>query len=344
MRVVVYGAGAIGCFVAAHLARGGRSPLIIGRPRVVDPLRDGGLSISDHAGTSFHLAPETLRFGTTADIRPGDLILVTVKSAATPSVADEIDAVLGGGVGLSIVSLQNGLGNADRLRARLPKARVFAGMVPYNVAQIDPTRFHRGTEGVLCIERGEGSADILALIRGAGLAIKDSADMTGVLWGKLLMNLNNAVNALSGLPLKRQLETRGYRLVLAALIDEGLGVLRQAGIRPARVAALPPTWLPTALRLPDWLFRRLATSMLKIDATARSSMADDLALGRTTEIDWLQGEVVRLAASSGIAAPHNAAICRLVREAEQHDAAEPPKPRVSWSPEALARAIGLAMN
>jgi len=344
MRVVVYGAGAIGCFVAAHLARAGLAPLIIGRPRVVDPLRVSGLSISDHSGVSFHVAAASMQFGTAADIRSGDLILVTVKSAATHSVADEIDAVVAGGNGLSIVSLQNGLGNADRLSARLPNARVFAGMVPYNVAQIDPTRFHRGTEGVLCIERREGSADILGLIRGAGLAIKDNADMTGVLWGKLLMNLNNAVNALSGLPLKQQLETRGYRRVLAALIDEALGILRLAGIRPVRVAALPPNVLPTALRLPDWLFHRLAKGMLRIDAKARSSMADDLALSRTTEIDWLQGEVVRLAESLGIAAPHNAAIHRLVREAEQHNAANPALPRVLWSPQALARTIGLGAN
>jgi 2-dehydropantoate 2-reductase len=103
-----------------------------------------------------------------------------------------------------------------------------------------------------------------------------------------------------------------------------------AGIEPARVAPLPPHWLPRLLALPNALFERIAARMLRIDVQARSSMADDLARGRPTEIDAFCGEVVRLARAHGLDAPLNAAIQRLV-EAD-------PRPR---SGKALRAELGL---
>ncbi|HYP70992.1 MAG TPA: ketopantoate reductase C-terminal domain-containing protein, partial [Variovorax sp.] len=119
-------------------------------------------------------------------------------------------------------------------------------------------------------------------------------------------------NALSGLPLRAELMERGYRRCFAALMEEALGVLSRAGIAPAQVAALPPQRLLAILRLPSPLFRIVAARMLKIDAKARSSMADDLALGRRTEVDALSGEVVRLAQAHGVQAPRNAKMVELL--------------------------------
>jgi len=151
-----------------------------------------------------------------------------------------------------------------------------------------------------------------------------------VQWAKLLLNLNNPVNALSGLPLRAQLLDRDHRRVLAALQREALAALAAAGIQPAQITALPAQRLPAVLSLPNWLFRRVAARMLKIDDQARSSMADDLAMGRRTEIDALCGEVVRLARAHGREAPLNAAMQRLVES--------DPKPR---SGAALRAALGL---
>ncbi|MFL6172592.1 MAG: ketopantoate reductase C-terminal domain-containing protein, partial [Marmoricola sp.] len=138
-----------------------------------------------------------------------------------------------------------------------------------------------------------------------------------VLWAKLLLNLNNAINALSGLPLKEELSQRDYRVCLAMAQAETLGVLKAAGIKPAKITPLPPGLLPTLLKVPDAIFARVATKMLEIDPIARSSMADDLALGRTTEIDWINGEVVRLAAQVAMTAPINEKVVSLIRAAEQ---------------------------
>ena len=91
---------------------------------------------------------------------------------------------------------------------------------------------------------------------------------------KLIINLNNAVNALSGRTLVEQLRERDYRRVVAASQREGLRLLDQAGIRPAKVGAVGPKLLPHVIGAPDWLFRSLFMKAWKIDERARSSMAD----------------------------------------------------------------------
>ena len=203
-------------------------------------------------------------------------------------------------------------------------------MVPYNVAELGPGHFHRGTAGVLAAQDHPALRAWQPLFDAAGVPLQLHADLLPVQWAKLLLNLNNPVNALSGLPLRAELMERDFRRVLAALQDEALAALQAAGIRPARITPLPPHWLPRVLRLPTPLFQRVARRMLAIDANARSSMADDLALGRRTEIDAFCGEVVRLAQAHGLQAPLNARLQRLV-EAD-------PRPR---SGQALRAELGL---
>jgi 2-dehydropantoate 2-reductase len=140
--------------------------------------------------------------------------------------------------------------------------------------------------------------------------------MLALAWGKLLINLNNAVNALSGRTLREELTCRGYRRVFAASMREGLGLLRLAGMEPANVGPVPLRRLPAIIDSPDWLFNGVFLKRWKIDAKARSSMADDLAAGRKTEIDYLNGELVRLAEQLKRRAPVNKTIVELVHRAE----------------------------
>ena len=105
---------------------------------------------------------------------------------------------------------------------------------------------------------------------------------------------------------------------------EGLGLLKRADIKPATVGPISPQSLPRIIDSPDWLFNNLFLKKWKIDAKARSSMADDLAAGRKTEIDYLNGELVQLAERLQRDAPVNRAIVELVRIAE--DGAEPLPP------------------
>ena len=310
--VLVMGAGAIGCYLGGCLQSAGVPVVFVGRPRVLTALRAHGLTLTDLDGGRRHVEPAALSLHETvpAGIAPC-LVLLAVKSGATADAAAQLRAALPAGT--PVVSMQNGLSNTATAQAAAPSLRVLAGMVPFNIAELAPGHYHRGTTGDLAAQDDPSWQPLHADFKRAGLPLQLHADLCAVQWGKLLLNLNNPVNALSGLPLRAQLMDRGYRHCLAALQTEALGVLRSAGIVPAQVAALPPHRIPTLLRLPDWLFRIIAAGMLRIDPKARSSMADDLVRGRATEIDALCGEVTRLAESQGLSAPVNARMTGLVK-------------------------------
>lgn len=309
--VLVMGAGTIGCFIGGSLAAAGVRVALVGRPRVLGALASRGITLTDLDGASRHVSPDMIQLAEAVPpgIRPG-LVLLTVKSGATADAAAELATRLP--VNTTVLSLQNGISNAAVALEAAPSLNILPAMVPYNVAQIGPGEFHRGTVGRLAAKDDLALRRWVAVFEQAGVPIDLHANLLPIQWGKLLLNLNNPINALSGLPLREELLQRGYRRCLAALMDEALAELARAGIQPAQLAAVPAAKLPGILRLPTPLFRIVAARMLRIDAKARSSMADDLALGRRTEIDALCGEVVRLAASNKSNASRNAKMVELL--------------------------------
>jgi 2-dehydropantoate 2-reductase len=315
-RIAVLGAGSIGAYVGGALIAGGADVMLIGRARMRERLALHGLTISDMDGRNTLLAAGDVHYSEDPSVLANaGLVLVAVKSADTESAAQLLaqhaapDAL--------IASLQNGIGNADLLRRVLPGRTVLAGMVPFNVVQLPDSRFHRGTEGSLMVEASPALAPWLPMFEAAGLPLVQRSDFVSVQWGKLLLNLNNPVNALSGIPLKAQLSDRDYRRCLALLIDEALHALAKAGIAPAQIGKVPPSRLSRLMRLPNWLFKRVAAAALRIDPEARSSMWEDLQAGRRTEIDYLNGAVVALAEKAGLDAPANRRIVALVHDAEK---------------------------
>lgn len=319
-RIVVAGAGSIGCFIGGLLARAGRKVTFLGRPRMVEQLQSFGLQLTDLAGLD-----ETIpaaRLSVSADpavLASAGLILLTVKSGATEAMAREIAALRAPGA--VVLSLQNGVDNLPLLRGLLGEAGVLGGMVAFNVVHMGDGRFHRGTSGQVVIEAGRD--DVRALLAVPGLEVATTADIAGVQWGKLLLNLNNALNALSGLPLREQLQDRDWRRLIADQTEEALAVFAAAGIVPVPATPVPARFLPAILRLPDPLFRLAAARMLRIDPEARSSMWEDFVRRRPTEVDVLQGAILRLAARHGIAAPLSARIVALVKQAEAAAAGPP---------------------
>jgi 2-dehydropantoate 2-reductase len=319
-RVAVYGAGLIGVYVGGLLADAGADVTLIGRPRVLDAL-GGGLRLTDLDGRDVSVAPEHLARATDpAALAGADLVLVTVKSMATSEAGADIAAHAPEGA--TILSLQNGVDNAERLAAVLPGRTVIAGMVPFNVAQRSPAHYHRGTGGGLAAAENAALRPYLPLFESAGMPLALSANMQGVMWGKLLVNLNNAINALSGVPLAKQLVQRDYRRAWALCMDEGMRLVRRAGIELVDPLPLPLRFMPLLMRLPNPLYRRVVARTgrggkgARVDPHARSSMADDLSLGRATEVDHINGAVVRLAERLGRSAPVNARVIQLVRAAE----------------------------
>jgi 2-dehydropantoate 2-reductase len=315
-KVVILGAGSIGCFVGGCWQAAGLDVSFIGRPRLAEDIGKHGLRLSDYIGWEAELPPGQVDYRTNDDLLAGaDIIALCVKSGATADAAQQI--AKHGREGAVVISLQNGISNVDVLERELvDRFNVVRGMVPYNVAYLGGGHFHKGVAGDIYAEARPETQELSAVVGQSPAALKLSHDMLGIAWSKLIINLNNAVNALSGRTLVNQLRERDYRRVVAAAQREGLRMLDKAGIRPARVGAVGPRLLPHVIGAPDWLFRNLFMKAWKIDDRARSSMADDLVAGRKTEIDYINGELVRLAERLGTGAPINRKIVELIRKAE----------------------------
>jgi 2-dehydropantoate 2-reductase len=309
----IAGAGSIGCFVGGMLAAGGRRVALLARPRVIAEIEASALRLTSFEGLDRNIPASALTLSDDPSIFSDvGVVLVTVKSADTAGMADLIarraprDAV--------IISLQNGIGNVAVLRARLPGRRVLAGMVPFNVVSAGEGRFHRSTSGDIVIEADEaGTAQKLSA---PGLTLRPSQNIDGVQWGKLLVNLNNALNALGDLPLRQQLAQRPWRMLFADQMAEGLAAIRAEGITPVSSTPIPASWTPPLLRLPDAIFEMLLGRTMKIDPEARSSMWEDLQRGRRTEIDYLQGVITEIADRRGLQVPLSRRVVALVKRAE----------------------------
>ncbi|MBT1512073.1 2-dehydropantoate 2-reductase [Bradyrhizobium sp. SRL28] len=310
----IAGAGSIGCFVGSMLAAGGRRVALLARPRVIAEIEAVGLRPTSFEGFDQTITRDRFALSENPSVfENAGIVLVTVKSADTAAMADIIakhapsDAV--------IVSLQNGVGNAAVLRHRLPGRRVLGGMVAFNVMALGNGRFHRATSGDIVIEQDEArTAEKLSV---PGLKMLPTDNIEGVQWGKLLLNLNNALNALADLPLRRQLAQRPWRRLFADQVAEGLAAIRAEGIKPVSPTPIPFSWLPPLLRLPDPIFEMLLGRTMKIDPEARSSMWEDLKHGRRTEIDYLQGVITGIAERRHLEVPLSRRIVELIRQAER---------------------------
>lgn len=359
MRVAVIGAGCVGKYVGGLVALGlsesgelDAPVLLVGRSEGADATP---LSLEDLTGGR-EVAGRDL-FACTADpaaaLREGggvDLVLVAVKSSATEEVARMLASVewADGGTGPAVVSLQNGVAAARTLKRALPALDVSAAIVGFNVVLLPPAdgdgdcgRVFRATEGDLLLEPSRGARMLLAALgrrRAALVEAREEPRFAGKQWAKLLINLNNAVNALAGAPVLATLRDRGYRRVMAACMDEGLASLRAAGIAPVALKPLLQPWLlPSILRLPNAAYLVVARRALRMDPEARGSMLQDLAARRdTTEVADLNGEFVRLGQRHGVPTPVNAAVVAIVERAAAERAGSPCVPSAE-----LGRLVGV---
>ncbi|WP_299981858.1 2-dehydropantoate 2-reductase [uncultured Ruegeria sp.] len=312
MKIAVAGAGSIGCYCGALLASAGHDVTLLGRARVLEAIRAQGLTVTDFSGLRRTVPAAQLTLAENPlGLSGSDLVLVTVKSGATAEMATLI--AVHAPAAAPVVSWQNGLGNARTLRASLPGRDVRAGMVPFNVVPTEQATFHRATSGEIVMESGPGS--IGTQLNTSELPISESDQIEAVQWGKLVINLNNALNALSGLTLQNQLLDRNWRRLMADQMTEALRVLKRAEIDIVPATPAPAWVMPHILRLPTPVFSRIASKMLTIDPSARTSMAYDLMAGRATEIDDLQGEIIKLGHEQGIPTPINSRVSDLIHQA-----------------------------
>lgn len=314
VKILVFGAGAIGGYIGGALLAAGLDVSFLVRESVARRYQEHGLRLTDYLGLDVKLT--NLRCHTRLDqiTQKPDVVLLTVKCTGVGQAAAELAPWIGPET--LVVCFQNGVGSKAVAAGSIPEQQLLSGMVPFNVLTAEEGRLHRGTEGDLQVEYHPALEPLVRAWNQLRVPARSSRDFESVAWGKLLLNLNNAINALAGIPLVEELNQRDYRRVLSACMRELLAALKQAGIRPAKLVKLPPFLLPWVLILPNFVFRRVARKMLAIDPLARSSMWEDLENRRSTEIDFLNGAVVRLAERGGLPCPANRSIMALIREAE----------------------------
>lgn len=331
-KIAVLGAGAIGGYVGGRLAQAGLDVALVGRRDAMDEVTRDGLTLVALDGARTHLGrPRLTATDDAGALARCDVVLVAVKlgdlgvALATVRAHAPDDAL--------VVTLQNGVDAPDEAAALLGTGRVVAGMVSFNVVRgARANELAQKTSGPVVLGSSDARAPELvsALLR-AGVAARTHDDMRGVLWSKLVYNLNNAINALARLPLRTELADRGYRRIFAAAMREGLATAQALGVRARWVPPLMPHLAVRVLPLPDAVFTRVARAMIRIDPEARASLQGDLLRGRKTEVDALNGAVVRHGARVRVRAPVNAALVRLVHEAERAGPDYAP-----WSASALA--------
>lgn len=313
----IFGAGSVGCYLGGLLKAGGLASTFIGRAPLQSTIQANGLKLTHCIHPPLTLAPSDIEYICTPpdDLKHASGILVTVKSQATADIGAELAHKVSPQT--LIVSLQNGIRNVDILQKALPNNPVIGAIVPFNITQPAPAHFHCGVSGEL--QFSAHSHPALNMLTKAFITAHQPCvqvdDMKALQWSKLLINLNNGLNCLAGKPLTYCLAQRAYRLAFATSIDEALRLLKQANITVGSYGKVPlPTFI-RLLRLPDFLYHPVMRKRITVDENARTSMLDDLEAGRACEIDYLQGEIIRLATTLEKTAPYNQAVYDLVTQA-----------------------------
>lgn len=335
LHVGIMGAGAIGGYVGGRLAAKGEAKVtLIGRKPLADAVARHGLTLREFNHED-HVDATMVRIEEDAHLLlPCAVVFCCVKAGATAEAAKALANVLTPAT--VVVSLQNGLRNHEILREALPGNPVLPAVVSFNVIMHEGAVFHRTTSGPLIIEtRPEGQdRPWVDALRASGIEVDEVRPIAPEQWTKLLLNLNNAVGALTGAPTRDMILSRQYRRVIALLLDEALDVLDQAGVQPAKFHGVPLRVMSFIMRLPTPIVRVVVRAQLRVDPEARVSMWTDLERGRLTEVDFLNGEIVSLAEKHGTKAPINQRVVDLVHEAERANSGSP-----QLSPETLLRSL-----
>lgn len=319
--VLVIGAGAIGGLVAAHLARAGHAVVLVGRPRIAEAIKRDGLHLSQGSNTWVvrTVRVETSLAAAFADGKAYRLAILAVKSYDTEQVARELCSAAQNPPPL--LTLQNGIGNEEILAAALGVERVLAGVITTPVTVPEPGHVVATRPGTavglanvssghavqpLPLLRAQEAADLL---RAAGMTVRVYRDWRSLKWSKLILNLLcNASCALLGWPPEQVWAHRRLANLEIAAWREAMAVMRRLGCRLVSLGGYPLSVLEPALRLLPvvWLRPLLGRFVVAGRGGKMPSLYLDLARGRQrSEVDWLNGAVVRAARQVGLSAPAN---------------------------------------
>ena len=296
MQIAVMGAGAVGCYYGGMLARAGHDVVLIGRPEHVAAIEREGLRLETQ---SFDERIRVRASMEASAVRGATLVFFCVKSTDTDSAALAIKPYLDADA--LVLSLQNGVENADRLRALLPQ-EVAAAVVYIGTEMAGPGHVKHHGRGELVIEPFKTSDIVARTLIAAGVPTAISDNVRGELWAKLILNcVYNALSAITQMPYGQLVKGDGIPAVIRDIVDECVAVAHADGVRiPGDV---------------DAAVRKIAETV----PGQYSSTAQDLARGKRSEIDHLNGLIVRRGAALGVATPANRLLQVIVKLLESKE-------------------------
>lgn len=291
LKVAVMGAGAVGCYFGGMLARAGHDVVLIARPQHVEAIQKSGLHMETRA------FDEHVRLAASSEpaaVQGAQLVLFCVKSTDTESAGALIRPHLAPGA--LVLCLQNGVDNADRLRAVLPGHAVAAAVVYVATEMAGPGHLKHHGRGDLVIEPSVLSDTVAQALVAAGVPTEISANVRGALWAKLILNsAYNAVSAIAQLPYGKTVQGVGIKDVMRDVVAECLAVAKAEGVEVAGDVHAAVD--------------KLAGSM----PNQYASTAQDLARGKPTEIDYLNGLIVKRGEALGVPVPANRVLWAMVK-------------------------------
>ena len=290
MHIAVMGAGAVGCYYGGLLARAGHTVTLIARPSHVQAIAAHGLRLQT-ATSDGHIALNAN--SDVAALKDAELVLFCVKSSDTESAGAQMKAYLRKDA--TVLSLQNGVDNAQRLQAVLGQD-VIATVVYVATAMAGPGHVQHFGRGDLVLGQHARSEQLAQLLSEAGIPSTVSNNVQGALWTKLIINCTyNAASAITQRPYGELVQQPGMWQLMRSAHDECIAVAQAAGV---------------ALDAPLWpMIENIARTM----QGQYSSTAQDLQKNKATEIDHLNGFIVRQGQQLGVSTPVNAALQTLVK-------------------------------
>ena len=291
LKFAVMGAGAVGCYYGGMLARAGHPVVLVARPQHVAAIAHAGLRLQTQTFDEHIQVQASIE---ASAVRGADVVLCCVKSSDTEAAGRLIEPFLQPDT--LVVCLQNGVDNADRLRAVLPAHQVCAAVVYVATEMAGPGHVKHNGRGDLVIEPSAGSAAVAQAFAAAGVPTKVSDNVRGELWAKLILNCAyNAVSAISQLPYGKTVAGVGVQDVMRDVVAECLAIAKADGVTVAGDVHAAVAQLAGSMPL------------------QLSSTAQDLARGKPTEIDYLNGFIVQRGQALGIATPANRVLWALVK-------------------------------
>jgi len=301
MKIVIVGPGAMGCLFAAFLTKAKEDVWLLDKDKQRSlKINESGISLEGSSGC-WQSKPKTT--ANPQDIGKADLIIICVKSFHTKVVVEQIKPLLGQET--KILTLQNGIGNVEIISELAGEERVIAGVTNEGATLIDAGKIHHSGRGETIIGAIDGKTPvqmraIREVFNKAGFECKMSRDIKSLLWSKLIINVGiNALSAITRLPNGKLTEYEGTKRILRDAVTEAARIAKRKRIK---------------LIFDD--------PLAKVEAVCEgtqsnfSSMLQDVLRKKHTEIDFINGVIVRLGQELGIAVPTNKFLLDLIKTIE----------------------------